>query len=123
MLVLGVIGMTKGKQSRFRLTVQKTSNKLYDRKPVTGNIQKAGTYQYYWFSNNASVGNPQAYWEHVVAVSTDSGSQADVDLFVSALDARYPSSEDFDFKSDNLGADDVIIRSTDPFWEKNGYGK
>jgi hypothetical protein len=59
----------------------------------------------------------------VVAVSTDSESQADVDLFVSALDARYPSSEDFDFKSDNLGADDVIIRSTDPFWEKNGYGK
>jgi hypothetical protein len=57
-LVLGVIGMTKGKQSRFRLTIQKTTNKLYDRKPVTGNIQKAGTYQYYWFSNNASVGNP-----------------------------------------------------------------
>ena len=47
----------------------------------------------------------------------------DVDIYVSATDARQPSSEDFDFKSDNLGADEVFIRSTDSFWDRSGYYK
>jgi hypothetical protein len=47
----------------------------------------------------------------------------DVDLYISAIDARQPTSEDFDFKSDNLGADDVFIKSTDPFWQRAGYFK
>jgi hypothetical protein len=47
----------------------------------------------------------------------------DVDIYVSVTDARQPSSEDFDFKSDNLGADEVFIRSTDSFWERSGYLK
>jgi hypothetical protein len=47
----------------------------------------------------------------------------DVDIFVSATDARQPTSEDFDFKSDNYGADEIFIRSTDPFWDRAGYKK
>jgi hypothetical protein len=47
----------------------------------------------------------------------------DVDIYVSATDARQPSSEDFDFKSDNLGADEVFIRSNDSFWDRSGYYK
>ncbi len=61
--------------------------------------------------------NPQAYWEYVVATSIRGGSaQADVDLFISGIDGRRPNSEDFDFKSDNRGADEILIRSTDPLW-------
>jgi len=45
----------------------------------------------------------------------------DVDLYVSVKDGRYPTEDDYDFKSDNLGADDVIIRSNDSFWRKNAY--
>ena len=60
------------------------------------------------------MGNPQAVWEYVVAASVRSGSSlADVDLYISAIDARRPTSEDFDFKSDNRGADDIILRSSD----------
>ena len=50
-----------------------------------------------------------------------SGSQQDVDLFISVLDARYPTSEDYDYSSNNLGPDDVIIRSNDSFWANSGY--
>ena len=47
----------------------------------------------------------------------------DVDLFVSVLDGRYPIDSDYDFYSDNLGADDVYITSNDPIWASNGYNK
>lgn len=49
--------------------------------------------------------------------------QADVDIFVSVIDARLPTSNDFDFKSDNFGADEVFIRSNDSFWDNSGYKK
>jgi hypothetical protein len=71
-----------------------------------------GDYKYYWFSSNSSVINPNAYWEYVITTSP-TNSQMDVDLFVSVIDARLPTSADFDFKSDNFGADEVFIRSTD----------
>lgn len=70
--------------------------------------------------------NPKVDWEYVIAASVEGATGQplqDVDLFVSVLDARYPTSEDFDFKSDNLGADDIYIRSTDEFWAKTGYNK
>ena len=92
--------------------------------PIQSTIAQAGTYQYFWFSSNASVVNPQAYWEYVVATSIRGGSAlADVDLFISAIDGRRPSSEDFDFKSDNRGADEIMIRSSDPLWQRKGYYK
>jgi hypothetical protein len=57
-----------------------------------------------------------------VASNVLSGNaNADVDLFISAIDARLPTSEDFDFKSDNMGADNILISSTDSFWANKGY--
>lgn len=47
----------------------------------------------------------------------------DVDLYVSARDGRFPVTEDYDFKSDNTGPDDVFISSSDPFWSNVGYNK
>lgn len=87
---------------------------------MKGTIQKAGGYDYYWFTSNTSFINPNSYWEHVIAVSND-GVNQDVDLFVSVIDGRYPTAEDYDFKSDFLGPDDVIIRSNDSFWQRKGY--
>jgi len=122
--VIGVIGTTKDKTSRFRLTAYTSDNKLIEKEPVQYTIEKAGSYKYFWFSSNASVGNPQAYWEYVVAAGIrGANSQADVDLFISALDARKPSSEDYDFKSDNKGADEITIKSTDPIWHNSDYYK
>ena len=44
-----------------------------------------------------------------------------MDLFVSVIDARYPTSEDYDYSSTNLGPDSVIIRPNDTFWANSGY--
>lgn len=59
----------------------------------------------------------------VAASIRGSNAQADVDLYISAIDARKPSSEDYDFKSDNRGADEIIIKSTDPIWYNSNYYK
>ena len=60
----------------------------------------------------------------MVSASIRGGSaQADVDLFISAIDGRRPNSEDFDYKSDNRGADSIIIRSNDTIWNQTGYFK
>lgn len=47
----------------------------------------------------------------------------DVDLFVSVRDGRFPVAEDNDFKSDNMGPDDIFIDSNNSFWKNNGYNK
>lgn len=121
-LVIGVIGLTQNLRSNFRLTAYNQYNKIYDKTSVRGNIQNAGSYQYFWFSSNASYVNPNTIWEYIIAVTVDDGQpQQDVDLFVSAIDARYPTSNDFDFKSDNLGPDTVYIKASDPFWQNAGY--
>jgi hypothetical protein len=56
----------------------------------------------------------------VIAVSVDTNGD-DVDLFVSALDGRYPVDDDYDFTSNNLGPDDIYVRSNDAFWDSNKY--
>lgn len=121
-LMIAVIGNTPNSISNFRLTAYTQKNKIYEKNPIKGSITKAGQYNYYWFSSNASFIDPSSYWEHVVATSIDNAG-GDVDLYVSVMDARYPTSEDYDFKSDNMGPDDVAIRSTDEIWTKSGYNK
>lgn len=44
-------------------------------------------------------------------------------MYVSALDGRYPVSGDYDFASENLGADDIYINSLDGFFDDAGYNK
>jgi hypothetical protein len=50
-------------------------------------------------------------------------SGTDVDLYVSILDGRFPVSEDYDFASENMGADSVFINSTNSFFDDAGYNK
>lgn len=42
---------------------------------------------------------------------------------MSVLDGRYPVTEDYDFASENLGADDIYINSQDSFFDAAGYDK
>lgn len=58
--MLGVIGATKDVRSNFRLLAYTSKNRLSDKTPVKSRIAKAGEYEYYWFSSNISVSNPQA---------------------------------------------------------------
>ena len=53
-----------------------------------------------------------------MAASVTSG---DVDLYVTVLDSRYPTTLDFDYSSTKQGPDDILITSNDAFWSNNGY--
>lgn len=122
--MIGVVGLTQQYASNFRITVYNQNNKIYDRSPIKGSLTNAGDYDYYWFTSNSSYVDPTFNWEYAITANIDGTNMtADVDLFVSVVDARYPTSEDYDFKSDNMGADDVYIRSSDDFWTKSGYNK
>jgi hypothetical protein len=44
-------------------------------------------------------------------------------LFVSAIDGRYPVSDDYDFTSNNVGPDDIYINSYSTFFDDAGYNK
>jgi hypothetical protein len=79
-------------------------------KPVKGVLANAGDYQYYYFTNNITVFTPSAYWEFLISASILSQG-GDVDLFVSAIDARNPTSDDYDFASQNNGPEDIVISS------------
>jgi hypothetical protein len=37
------------------------------------------------------------------------------------MDGRWPTDEDYDFKSSLEGADSVRIASNDSFWQNNGW--
>ena len=78
--------------------------------PVADTIVNAGDYKYYYFTNNMTVINPNANWEFLVSLSITT-ALGDADLFVSAIDGRNPSSEDFDFSSQNSGGDNIYLSS------------
>jgi hypothetical protein len=70
-----------------------------------------GEFKYYWF---VSIGGILAKihgdeWQHEIGLGIRSLDQ-DADMYVTVLDGRYPTENDFDFKSTNVGADQVIIR-------------
>lgn len=50
-------------------------------------------------------------------------SNKDVDLYVSILDGRFPVAEDFDFASENMGADSIYVNSQSSFFDDAGYNK
>jgi hypothetical protein len=88
---------------------------------VTGNITTAGSYRYYWFMNNATVGtgNSKAYWEYTISSSVMTTGN-DVDLFVSVIDGRKPIDSDFDYSSTNVGADSIVLSANDTFYTDRG---
>ncbi len=120
-VLIGVHSRSLTLSSRFRLKIVTDRIKLTSMKPVKGTIAKAGDYQYYYFSNNVTVISPTAYWEFLVSASILS-QEGDVDLFVSAIDARNPTSEDYDFASQNNGPEDIVISSNNTqFFDKANY--
>lgn len=121
-LVIGVVGATRNKKSRFRLKVFTQGNKLYDRNPIVDTIAQSGKYKYYWFTSNSSFVNPRAAWSYQITTAPTLLGK-DVDLYVSILDGRYPVAEDFDFASESMGADSVFINSTNSFFDDTGYNR
>lgn len=120
--MLGVLGLTRNMASNFRIMVQRQQNKLYDRSPIVDAINVTGQYKYYWFTSNVTVSTPNVFWEYQITASPlDQGK--DVDVYVSILDGRFPVAEDYDFASENMGADSVYINSRSSFFDDSGYNK
>jgi CO dehydrogenase/acetyl-CoA synthase delta subunit len=95
--------------TKFRIKGLKGDTMLQDSKPVQGTINVPGEYEYYWFVSLEAKENDGAYWQHSIALQIDSLG-GDADLYVSVMDGRDPTSEDYDFKSENAGADTIIVR-------------
>lgn len=55
-------------------------------------------------------------WQHTIALGIKTEFGADFDLYVSVMDGRYPTDNDYDFKSTNYGADSIFISSENPMF-------
>lgn len=118
--MLGVSGLTPNLVSNFRILVQSSHNKIQSDNPVTGLIQNVGDYDYYWFASNYSIVNPNAFWQYTITTSVPIDG-TDVDLYVSVLDGRFPTSDDYDFASTYIGPDNIYIYSNMTFFANAGY--
>ena len=78
-------------------------------------------YDYYWFVITDAVADPDVKFEYQVSVATE--GNFDPDLFVSLVDGRSPTAEDYDLASTMTGADTVRISSEDSYWGEKGWAK
>ena len=101
-------------ESRYRLHVLKGQNKLHQGEPLL-DVVNPGEFKYYWFVSTKAIfatkENPD--WKHEIGVGVKTPG-ADVDMYVSLFDGRYPTLTDYDLASTNKGSDQVVLKSTDP---------
>ena len=112
-LLISVYGESQA-ESLARLRVFNGTNKLGLDNPINGRLAGKGSYKYYWFLSTAALDatEAEAYWQHTIALGIKT-QNADFDLYVSVMDGRYPTADDFDFQSTNFGADSVHLSSED----------
>jgi len=122
--VVGVGGLTAGKESSYRLRGFYGLNKLKLDTPRQETAFVSGSddrYDYYWFVITDAVADPAVPFEYQVSVATQGGF--DPDLFVSLRDGRSPTAEDYDLASTMTGADSIRISSEDAYWAERGWAK
>ena len=123
-LLVGVVGINDTLAS-YRLKGFYGRNKLYQDKPIKINSTEQRTseneFDYYWFVINDAAETPGANFEYQVSVGTD--GSGDPDLYVSLMDGRFPTEEDFDYRSNQLGADSIRIENYDnsTIWKQRGW--
>jgi hypothetical protein len=95
--------------SFYRMKVFNGTNKMEHDKPVASYLDQAYDVEYYWFVSKAAMqsGLP---WHYDIGLGIRRG---DADLYVSVMDGRYPTENDFDYHSDMIGTDFIRISSTD----------
>lgn len=121
--MIGVAGSTNDTLSSYRLKGFRGHNKVHMNKPIKKQVpverEEKDAFDYFWFVINDTVAEPDAYFNYQISVA--SPSDQDPDLYVSVMDGRWPTQDDFDFKSSLNGADSVQISSSDSFWQNNGW--
>lgn len=121
-LVVGVAGKDD-KLASYRLKGFRTDNFLKAFEPRNSSTlsrQFNGSfYDYFWFVINDTVLSPANTFEYHVSVATDEGKNPD--LFVSLMDGRDPTDQDYEFASEMFGSDSVKISSKQTIWAEKGW--
>jgi hypothetical protein len=123
-LIVGVSGLGPA-MSSFRLTGFYGQNKLLLDTPVKNSQQfvqyKDHYMHYFWFviRDAALAGNSRANFHYQVSVATQ--LKSDPDLYVSLMDGRYPTIDDYDIASTMTGADSLEISSDLSIWAERGW--
>jgi len=98
------------------LIVHGNDTKLNSTEPKRGWFNRTDEYHYYWFTQTKEETED---WQSFVAVNLFNKSD-DVDLYLSFGDGRLPTKDDYDFKSNNLGADFIGLSSKNQWFMDNG---
>lgn len=118
-LTVGVVGNSASLPSDYRLRGYYGINKLRLAEPRAVNVDKVvynetTSYDYYWFVISDTVADSSVQFEYQVSVGTSDGG--DPNIYVSLMDGRYPTSDDFDLSSAQVGADTVRIAWNSTIW-------
>jgi len=73
--------------------------------------------QYFWFISKAAAVSYNATWAYDIGLGIQT-VDGDADLYVSVMDGRYPTENDYDYYSDLIGTDFVRISSEDPIFSQ-----
>ena len=117
--MINIRGETEEYDSHFRVKVFNGTNRLYPNKAIEGTLQLAETFDYYWFISTAAMAATDARpnWLHEIGLGIKTPGM-DIDMYVSVMDGRLPTAEDFDYKSENFGSDWITISNNDTMWEE-----
>ena len=123
-LIVGIAGLTDKTVSSYRLKGFYGRDKLAVDVPVKKEhlFPRVGDkgFDYYWFSiSEAALQGPDTPFEYQISVAQT--GKGDPDLFVSLMDGRSPTSNDYDFASTMTGADSIRIAYNDSFWAERGW--
>ena len=121
-ILINVAGQSPNYDSRFRVKVFTGANRLYPYEPIEDSLLLADTYKYYWFISTAAMAATPSIpnWLHEIGLGIKTPGM-DVDMYVSVMDGRFPTEEDYDYKSVNLGSDWVTISSNDTMMQNDNY--
>ena len=121
-VLINVRGEWENFESHFRIKVFNGTNRLYPNEAVEDTLLQANEYKYYWFVSTAAMAATKKIpnWLHEIGLGIKTPGM-DVDMYVSVMDGRFPTEEDCDYKSVNLGSDWVTISNNDTLMQNENY--
>jgi len=120
-VIVGVVGTTPGQASSFRITGFYEANHLDEFHSYEKSAKNEEGLDIHWFIILDGVTHPSKYFDYVVTVSSPDGG--DPDLYITLMDGRSPTTDDFDLKSNLKGADSIRITSEDSIWQRMNWDK
>lgn len=123
-LTVGVVGNSDRLASDYRLRGYYGINKLRLSEPRAVAVDKGvynetTSYDYYWFVISDTVADSKVKFDYQISVGTSNGG--DPNIYVSLMDGRHPTSDDFDLSSAQVGADTVRIAWNSSIWQERGW--